>query len=122
MWSYWRSRLSLQACCGIAVTSWNRTCKRHARSNAESFRVEAEKIGDAVDRHVWWGSGLGFRCVMALTYVDRRRPRSETFLGEGKERRLVIDVNVMIRRKAALDLGEVILLVLVDEDVAPCGQ
>src|SRR5256885_3381144 len=122
MWSYWRSRLSLQACCGIAVTSRTGACKRRARSAAELSRVERQKIGDAVDLNVRRRSGLWFGGVVTLTDVDRGRPRSEPRLGSGKERGLVVNVDVVARREAALDLGQVILLVFVDENVAARGE
>ena len=54
--------------------------------------------------------------------MDRRDPSAEARLGQGKQLGLVVDVCVAVRREPALDLGEVILLVLVHDDVAAYGE
>src|SRR5256885_9918820 len=103
LWHWVTSRLALvQAACA---------------SDAEPSGVEREEIRDPIDLHVRRGAGLRFRRVMALMNVDRGDPGSETFLGSGEERRLVVDVHVVISRKAPRDLAEEIFLVLVDQDV-----
>src|SRR5438874_494963 len=122
MWSYCRSRLSLQACCGMAVTSSTRACKRRARSPAEAFCVDTNEIGDSVDGQVRRRSRLRFRRVVALTDVDRRGPRSEAGLRAGKQGCLVVDMDVVACRKTALHFGQVVLLVFVDQNVAARGE
>src|SRR2546423_6345848 len=122
MWSYCRSRLSVQAACGIRVTSRSRACKRRARTARETPGVGGKEVPDSFGRDVRRRSGRWLRRVVALADVDRRRQRPETVLGAGKERGTVVDVRVVASGKAPLDLQKVILLVVINQHVAPRRQ
>ena len=62
---------------------------------------------------------LGVEGVVALPREHGRDPRAPVRLDGGTEARLVVDEDVVLGGKAPLDVGQLLLLVDVDEDVAP---
>src|SRR2546428_9647393 len=83
----------------------------------EPCRRDGQELVDPFQDDVGRGTGRRIARVVALPDMHGRRAPIEPGLRRREERGLVVDVNVPIGREAARDLGEVVLLVLVHEDV-----
>src|SRR5438093_3320632 len=117
MCSYWRSRLSVQASCGMARTSLALRLQGACALGAEPLGWQGFELGDVVHHDVRRNAVRRVVGVVPLTDVDRGHPPVEAGLRRREERRLVVDVRVMPLRKARRDVVEVRLLVVVDEVV-----